>query len=146
LRTSLLVAATFLFFVSSLALSVVLTVSQVSVLPNRPDTTYELGRDFITGSRMTAAQLLLTGQDVDRVSVTFIVTTGSAYVRQAGLYDSNGNLLAASTAVCGFRGSGTHTETLPFSTPVPADSVAAVRTCIVRVFRVINCLEMPTCI
>ncbi|MEM0444572.1 MAG: hypothetical protein QXY54_01155 [Nitrososphaerota archaeon] len=135
MRTKELVALASAFFIPSIVLSVVITINQVAILPNRPDTTYYLHRDASTGSRITVAQLLLTGSTVNSVSISYVISPGQGgnYVRQVSLYNADGVLVASSSNVCGNRAPGTYIETLAVSPAVSVDSVASVRTCLRRV-------------
>ena len=101
----------------------------MSVLPNGPDTTYLLSRNSLTGNRITAAELLLTGQNVvNQVGIDYIIFTDSLYAKQVALYDVNGNLLAAGTEACDRQSTGTQSDNFLLSSSVPVVSVATVWT------------------
>ena len=125
----LLVAAA----LTSVAFSVLIPVNQVSVLPNRPGTTYVFGRDASSGAQIERIQLDLAGNNVDvnRVIISFNVIIGGRYLKEVGLYDSSGNLIVIRNH-CGNEGAGSNTRTINVPN-VPIDNVATVKACIVRV-------------
>ncbi|MCS7145392.1 MAG: hypothetical protein RMJ28_07255 [Nitrososphaerota archaeon] len=120
-------------FTASAVFSVPILVSQVAVLPNRPDTIYELGYSSTRIIRIRVAQLQLIGNDVYRVDVTYTRGVGAATwaVFQAGLYDANGNQLAIGSACVSVpAGAGTTTVQISLTGLADAYSVARVITCV----------------
>jgi len=127
----------------SIIFSAFMTINQVSVLPNRPATTYVFGRDNTSGAQIERVQLNLVGSNVATVTITYWKPVAGRYLKMVGLYDGSGNLLA-SRSDCRNEGVGSSTITLDTVPDVPVDSVATVRTCIVRIF--VACGSAPPCL
>ncbi|MEM4273661.1 MAG: hypothetical protein QW420_04815 [Candidatus Caldarchaeum sp.] len=125
----------------SIIFSILITVNQVSVLPNRPDTTYIFGRDSSSGAQIERVQLNLSGGNVDTVTITYYMPTNARYLKQVGLYDSSGNLLASGDD-CRNEG-GSRTRTINTAPDVAVDNIASVKACIVRVN---SCVSPPSCL
>ncbi|GBC70226.1 hypothetical protein HRbin01_01936 [archaeon HR01] len=114
----------------SIIFSILITVNQVSILPNRPDTAYIFGRDTSSGAQIERIQLNLMGNNVATVTITIWVPIRGTYIKQVELYDSSGNLLASGSDTRFEQGS--RTRTIDVTPDVPIDYVATVKACISR--------------
>ncbi|MEM0461255.1 MAG: hypothetical protein QXS96_05190 [Candidatus Caldarchaeum sp.] len=121
--------------------SILITVNQVSILPNRPDTTYIFGRDTSSGAQIERIQLNLAGNTVVTVTITYWMPTNARYQKQVGLYDSSGNLIAIGSDCR--QESGSRTRTINTVPDISVDDVATVKACIIRVT---SCVGPPSCL
>lgn len=123
-------------FTASAVFSAPILVAQVTVLPNRPDTTYELGYTPTRTIRIRLVQLVLSGTNVVSVTITYTRGVGAATwaVFQAGLYDENGNQLSIGSACVSVPGgAGQSSLTIALTGLANVYSVARVTTCVVVV-------------
>jgi len=142
LSSKLLLLVAVAVLAPSIIFSAFMTINQISVLPNRPATTYVFGRDNTYGAQIERVQLNLSGSNVATVTITIYIPVAGRYLKMVGLYDGSGNLLASGSDCSNEVGSRTRTlDTVP---DVPVDSVATVRTCIVRIF--VGCGVAPPCL
>ncbi|MEM1948401.1 MAG: hypothetical protein QXY84_03200 [Candidatus Caldarchaeum sp.] len=143
MNSKLLLFAAATLLLPSIIFSVFITVSQVSALPNRVDTVYELGRAATRNIRIFVAQLDLNSlNQVTQVTVNYQRAAGlpQAFLFSAALLDAAGNTLSTATVCVSVpAGAGSGIVVIQLPNLVNVDSVARVRTTVAP-------LGSPVCI
>ncbi len=134
----LIFSISFTFISLIAAYSVYVPIAAVDPLVVKPEMSYSLGKNDVSGDRneVRSVALSVSGSTVTGATVQFYKRTDRNYnVRTTvTLLDGNGNTISTGTACSSYGGTGIRTATITsFTSPVSIDSVYRVNVVIQRV-------------
>jgi hypothetical protein len=134
----LIFSISFTFISLIVAYSVYMPIAAVDPLVVKPEMSYSLGKNDVSGDKneVRSVNLSVSGSTVTGATVQFYKRTPHNYnVRTTvTLLDGNGNTISTGTTCSSYGGTGTRTATITsFTPPVSIDSVYRVNVVIQRV-------------